>query len=459
MKKLLFLLLVGSLSATALEAQNPKIARTNAYNAYQDYLQDTLHNVKMLAEAHKEIEIAIASPEVASDPKTWLYRGQIYTAMMNNFLFAAKTPNMSLEAANSFLKVVELDTKRKSTTEVHQGILITIIGLFNDGGSAYNAQKYGEAFNFFNTAIKCYEGLVTYMNGKYTPADFRQELQGAAGINDLYYQTAIAAMNAQKNDDAEKLFKKVLDDKVDITSLSKEAQTERVANVYGFLFDLYKGTNMDKAMSMLSEGRKNYPDNQTLLIKSIQVAIEAGRIGDIEGDLKKAIANDPKNASLHFALGTVYDERLKSTRKAFNEAKEEGAKNAKRAEVDELMKQTKATYEAATVADPKFIDAWYNLGVIHFNHAVEMNNEVAQIQDTKLYKQKMAETKPVIDGFYNQAVPYFQKVYEIGSASNNSTDRQNAALACANLRDLFTRLENEDEALKYSRLYKELSGK
>ena len=87
-----------------------------------------------------------------------------------------------------------------------------------------------------------------------------------------------------------------------------------------------------------------------MLVELINYYLTAGESEEALQYLNMAKEGDPGNKSYHFAEGTLYD-------KMGNEEK------------------AVAAYEEAIEIDPTYFDAYYNLGVMYYNKAVEYFTE------------------------------------------------------------------------------------
>ena len=104
---------------------------------------------------------------------------------------------------------------------------------------------------------------------------------------------------------------------------------------------------------------------------------------------EKAFAGDPKNASIAFNLGVLYD-KLQNSEK------------------------TKEYYGKAIALKSDYGDAYFNLGVMYFNAGVAKNKEMNAVDDAKDKDGKIyAGLKAQRDELFKQALPNLEKAYEI----------------------------------------------
>ena len=375
-------LLIALLAASQLAfAQNPKAAKKSAQIAYEDYIMDTKTNVSLLGEAKKQSDLAITDPSNAADFRTWLNRGQIYAALGNDefWKMQAVAKNNWVEALSAFNKTMELDVKKKKDDDIKKGILGVLGGLYNSGVESFNQKNYEHSFLSFSNIFEAKNTLNAYLAKKLSPDEL---LATQIDFDLASYLAGISAAQLNKGLEAEKYLLPLTEK--DATKINKNI---RFAQIYTSLYDAFKATDKAKAKKHLTEGRKKFPDNQDILIKNIQIAQEDGKIGEMESDMLQAIKNDPKNASLHFVLGTVYGNL---TEDAIKKGDANGA--------NDYIAKAKGAYEGAiALNDPNYATlARYNLAAMLLNKGVAIHKELDAITDMKKYATKKTEVTPQI---------------------------------------------------------------
>jgi tetratricopeptide (TPR) repeat protein len=100
--------------------------------------------------------------------------------------------------------------------------------------------------------------------------------------------------------------------------------------------------------------------------------------------LQDAIALKPE-ADLYVRLGEVYQQAGKP---------------------EDLIKKT---FEEALKINPQSAKAYYYIGSLSFNHAVDLSNSASNIKDIKKY----LEAKEKVKRYYAEALPYYKKALEI----------------------------------------------
>ena len=111
---------------------------------------------KELALCVEDMEKAAAHPKTSNSPKMWYYRGLTYITLYRegDAELKAAHPNALQIASDAFEKVLEVDPKKKYTTEAEGQLLDCAIGYFNTGVSKYNEKDFKGAIADYAKTIK-----------------------------------------------------------------------------------------------------------------------------------------------------------------------------------------------------------------------------------------------------------------------------------------------------------------
>jgi tetratricopeptide (TPR) repeat protein len=115
-------------------------------------------------------------------------------------------------------------------------------------------------------------------------------------------------------------------------------------------------------------------------------------------------------------------------------------------ENDGKIDEAKACYQKAIDLDPKFADAYGNIGRIYYNYAVGELNRINSIRNDKLYKIEKAKVKVL----FEKPRPYFEK------ANSISPDDRDFLIA---LRGIYYNLGMDAKYTQMDQRLKELTGK
>jgi tetratricopeptide (TPR) repeat protein len=206
-------------------------------------------------------------------------------------------------------------------------------------------------------------------------------MEGVVDTTLLYY----AGMSASRAD--------LMDES--ILYYEKAIQNDfKEAEIYVFLKQKYFTIgDTAKGVETLEKGFKRFPDNQAVLIELINYYLLAGKGENALEYLKIAQDEDPENLSFIFAEATLYD-KLGEPEKA------------------------KDTYMRCIEKDPNYFNAYYNLGVMYYNKAVEMYKAAETIKTPKEY----GVAKDAADEVLKQALPYIEKAHEIDPAERSTLE-------------------------------------
>lgn len=378
MKKQILSGLLVLFVAGGLMAQNNK--RTTAYN----YMRDG-----ELAKALEYIEPTIEHPKTMEQEKTWRYRGQIYSmiAGSENEEYKNLHPNPVKEAARSYLRAMELDERGSYEEENTQALSVVQQQANFYAGTQFTENQFSKSYENFKLA-----------------AELAQKL----GVTDTVavYNAGLAAERAEMYPEALEQYQEALE----------LGYLEGRMYVFLAMFHEKMGNN-EKYMEVVQEGRQKYPGNTDLIRMELNYYLQNNKFEEAENNLKLAIAEDPNDKALHFALGVVYD-------------------NLGR--VDEASE----SYKKAIEIDANYFDALYNLGALYYNKAVELNQEANDSPDDKVYQQKRAEAAE----FFKQAEPYLDRARALEPNDMNTLNSLRQLYAFTNQTEKYNEIKKEIDA-------------
>lgn len=350
----LYLTLAFTASALGLAAQNANVV--NAYN----YMQDG-----QLAKAIEYIEPATLDVKTGVSEKTWRYRADIYRliALGEDAGLKAQFPEAIDRAIDSYLKANELDTKGAYKKENDLALRALQGQSLNVGNDAFAAKEYDRA-------------IARYAQSERVAQAFGQVDTNAVFNSALAYEA--------KGDDANAIrrYREAL-----AAGYSKP-------EIYRYISSLQrKSEDLTGAITTVREGRTKYPDNKDLILDEMTYLLAANRSEEAEASVKLALEQDPGNAVLWSVLGGLYD------------------KKAADATDDATMMQWYAkaeeAYKKSIEVDPKFFDAYFNIGVLYNNRAASEYEKCNAIKNDTEYMK----CKAVADETYLKAIPYFEQAH------------------------------------------------
>ncbi|WP_187260668.1 tetratricopeptide repeat protein [Pontibacter beigongshangensis] len=344
------------------------------------------HKNGLLDKAQTDIDKAIVHKKTSESPKAWFYRGVIYQDMISSPIYSKQvsdeTPNLVLEAFN---KVKQLEGNNGEYTKQLPERMELLYGqVLNQAVAFHNEQKWDDA-------IKKYE-----MASKISPTDTTALMYAAyAATGKEDYKTAI------------QYYDKLL------------GIGHKTEPVYKAKIQLMQATEAkeEDVMKALEEGLAANPNSVYLMQEELKYYLAAGRGDEATEKLEKAIAADPKNASLYAVLGNV-QERKKDL--------ENATKN----------------YKKAVELDPNNFDAYYNLGVMEYNKASELINQAAKM-DYATYQKKGKPLEAQAKKHFEAAAPYFEAAHKAQPDDINTMQ---------NLFRVYTRLDRKADADRMSKM-------
>ncbi|MCB0508390.1 MAG: tetratricopeptide repeat protein [Chitinophagales bacterium] len=345
-------------------------------------------------DAKKEIDEALASPEIQQRSDAWQTKGDVYKAIYEGKVFYAQNPNCLFDAKDAYLKAAELELNPKKQKKIYPSLEMMYSYLFNVGFERFNAKKYDDAFKHF----KASQDVDQYL--------FDKGYKASIDTNNIF-AAGIAAANAN-----------LIDDAINYLQKAADLNYDNVA-IYETLVQLYEQKKQpDAVKKIVAEGLKKYPTSKNLQIYELNASLDAGDLSASIAKFEEAVKNDPNNSSILFNLAALYD------------------KNGDR---DKAI----ANYENAIKVNPTFGDAYFNLGVLYFNEGVQYHKQMNAID----YKDdptgaKSDALKAKRDEIFKKALPYLEKAYEIDPTNADYKANLKKVYASMNMLDKAKALGN-----------------
>ena len=332
-------------------------------------------------EARTQIKGALENPETKNEAKTWYVAAKVEDTQFNSEStkqVLGQQPNepvMYDALKNSlpyFLKAYELDqlpndkgkVKPKYAKDIKSTLTANHAYYVNAGAYYFERQDYKNACTFFDQYLEI-ANLPFFAGEKVAVRDSQYMI--------VQFYSAISATQLG-------------DSEFSIKSLVRaKNEPYRQFEVYQYLFTEYE-LKKDTAnmIQTLKEGFDLFPDSNVFILNLINMYIHTNKNEDAVKLLNTAISKDPNNPSLYQAMGTLYENGMKS----YTDAEKYFIK--------------------AVELDPENPFALSNLGRIYYNQGVNKLGEANLISDAKKY----AEEKAIAKDFFQKALPYFQKAYE-----------------------------------------------
>lgn len=416
-KRIILTLLLIATVNVVLQAQSKDIG--TATTKFSDYLiyDKAEGKTESLVKAKDAIDRAITTVEekiAAQDPKlkqkniakAYDKKIAIYMAMaeLKGDPLSEGASEAAYEAA---MKLKENDPDGNYKDNTVAAIDAMRVDAYNAGIANFKAGKYTEAYPDFVKSLEM-NTLVGEVNGKATI--------DTAAIT----MAAYSAHNGKDYDNAIKHYENLLFD-IELDDVK----------MYSSLSQIYMSNgNPEKSKEVIEKGKERYPETNEFVIAEVNQLLKEGKSTEAIGKMKEAVALYPDNASLLFALGAanegITDENGKKT----------------------MITQAAEYYQKAIDLDPEYFDAYYNLGALYFNDAVELIKVAADlpINKQKEYDAMLAESKAL----FTKALPSFETAFQLNNEDLNTVIA---------LKEIYANMGNMEKSGEFKALFDKMKDK
>lgn len=332
--------------------------------------------------ALNKVKACIESPLVNNDAYVWYVSAKARKAIvdkenaaraagsqidMNNLYKNCATLIYELQVCDSLDNMPNAKGKvaPQYTDFIKTGLYENRNQMYNGGSFYYNAGDFNEAYNQFAKFIDLSEYHL--IKDLILPAEKMYNV-GAA------YNAVLCGMQMKDYNKVLKYADYALED------------AKKAKNIYRYKATAYQELGKtDKWLALLKDGVAKFPEDPFFYQSLIQHYDKAGDRSALSTLVDELIASNPTNAMFPYLKGYI----------------------AVQAEdYDTATEWYKKTLEI----DPVHLDALTNLGRICISKAQEYSNKQSA---TKFDRAKMKKDKEILNGFFKDALPYFEKVREL----------------------------------------------
>jgi len=390
MKKYI-LILAAAVITGGVSAQKNKVV--SAFNYNKAFIRSAKCNE--LKSGVEAINMAATNDITKSWAKTWFYRGNLYFNILGSKDAECKAIDVDAldKCTDSYLKtlVLNFDDPVLSKLDLQKedgSDLIMFFAALKDNqrmdDETYTSKIMGRKLPGLSGEY-ANEGITKFGAKDYKGAQesFKKSmlLSKIVGRMDtmLLYNTALASEYSADFISAKKIYDELIVMKYNVDGAGPE--------LYKSMFKIYKQEgNNEKSAEYISNGRKAYPDDNSLLVMELEFFLQSGKNDEALTNLNTGITNDSTNAVLYFARGTVY-ENLKDYENAV------------------------ADYIKAIELNPDYYDAAFNLGAYYFNSGADKINQSNKLplNESKKYDALKANAKKD----FESAVPYIELSHRV----------------------------------------------
>ncbi len=397
MKKLFLAFVAFALVTGTISAQTPAADLIKAANKA---VKNIGGKKDKMAAAETAIDAMMKLPENQTNWEALLIKGKFYneqssldnlqlaTAKITGKTYKTEYNKSAMMASDALIAASKATQDKKQLKEVvaalndAQGALGNYVSEFTDG------KDYVSAYNSLNAGLNTHEALKA--------AGGKSIFDKVEEYNKQLYLVGLLSVYADKEKESVGIYEKMIAAKKD-TSF-----------VYSSLYKVKAETDPAGALKYLEMGRAKYPDDAQLLFTEINYYLKAGKLEILIDKLKAGIAKEPKNVSLYFTLGNVYDNLSQQEK---DPAKSQGY-------ADDAMVYYKKTLDL----DAKNSDAIYSIGASFYNKAAQFSKEMKKLESdfSKEGQKKYDAAEKLMIGEFDKALPYFKKAESINPNDQNT---------------------------------------
>lgn len=395
MKKLI--LSLALVAVTAIAFGQKKVVRSANKNFKSGDLEAALTDINM----------AIEDPETGAEPETYLLKAQIELKMFGSDS-TQNEENLELGEASlaTFFKTFEMAGSNKEEG-VGKDVYAEDVTGVPDNLRPYSIMTLKNTS--FDKAIRSYENEDLEMAYEYF------NLAGEIDPRDttIHYNAGFLANEIGRTEEAKKHF-----------NLLFEIPEYNKINAYYTMIQISSAEeDSEGAYELVKNAREEYPEDKVLAEYEIQLLLQLNKMDEAMAQINEALKNDPENTAILLRSGYLKEQS---------------------GDIEGAL----ADYKKSVEIDSEFYEGNYYTGALLLEMAKEVMTELNALSDEE-WEKRSDEMGAKINGYYEDAVPYFEKSLEIRP---EDTD------VMAILFQIHSRLKNAEEAEKYNQKLIELLG-
>ncbi|MCF6180938.1 tetratricopeptide repeat protein [Lutibacter sp.] len=305
-------------------------------------------------------------------------------------------------AFNQLINYEKETHKAKYSNEVAKIINDLITKLATNASTDYSTalstkklEDYDKAAKEFNTVYALSPRDTSYLDNAalvyFFAKDYDNSIKSYKKLLDLNY-TGIATVYTATNKENGKVVSyndkksRDLQVKLGLAENPKTVQKEsRREAVFKYLAQNYAAKKMDdKALEIITEGRKEFPKSYSLLIDEANIYYAKGDEAKFKEKLEEAIQMNPTEPTLYYNVGVM---------------------NMNQGKTDEAI----VNFKKAIELKPDYADAYNNVGAAIIDKTKPIIEEMNKsLSDFDKYDKLQAKQLAV----YKEALPFYEKAYE-----------------------------------------------
>ena len=384
MKKIVFMAAILGIVQPAMAQEKYLTAARTALTKSHD-----------LDEAKDDIDKAMASPEMQANPKALLTKAEVYFALMGSDKYKATNPYK--EGTQALVKLADVKADYEKD-EVDQLLIMSAALYYNEAVTKYqnksDSGRYVSSAEAFKNVL-----VIRDLNGGKRFEKYDKILRVDTVVARTKMYLGFCSYFTGKYAEA-----------IPMLTAAKDNPITRANYIYEDLIDSYeKLKESEKELAVIQEGRTMFPDDHGLRNDELNFYILAGKQDELAKKLEVEAAKDPDNADMQFNMAVVYTGMAnpKTGKKPDNRA--------------ELLAKAETAFMKALKIAPDNPEYNYSIGGFYNNQAKVINDQMNDITGTSAAEtKKYDDLKVKRDAFFEKAVPYMEKAYNVLDAKAGS---------------------------------------
>ena len=390
-------------------------------------------NSNDFAKAKEQVDLFLANPKNADKAEGWYFKGRAYNGLSNTTnIEPAEALNLKNVAYEAFLKTQELDPKDvRLKMEGYQSYLNLYLGYFDLGAKFFNEKNYDNSFASFKQALKVKDYALskdyTYDGITLNPLD-----------TSLVLNTAVAAMQAKKTDEALTYYRQLTD---------AEVAGPNYLDIYLYLADHYKTQkDMDNLNFILEKGKKLYPENGFWSQTELDLIRESGDQAALFAQYEKSLAEKPND------FINNYNYAIELFNAVYGQEERPADIPAAKEKITQLL--------TTAIGLDEGIDATVLMSNHFYNMAADESDAITAIKGNKpedVANKKAARERMM--KYLDQCIPYADavvKYYDSQTEKLTGLQKANQRIAINHLSDIYSTKGDDKKAAEYDAKKKDL---
>ena len=306
----------------------------------------------------------------------------------------------------SYKKAMEYDTKKKFYEDILAKLNWQRNNLYNQAVDAYNQATTALNNNQPEAATENYLAAMNYFAGAVDVIAVVDLVDTVAMLN-----TAYCATLAEDVENAKKYYLMLL-----------EAGYQTPA-IFVSLSDIYRGQeDVENALKIIQQGKEAFPGDPTVFLGETSVFLTFNMTDQAQTNLLEYIEIDTMNASVYYALGTIYNKIVDDTAISDDAVKKDAFDKAINA------------YQRALDLNTEYFEAYYNFGALYVSEAALIDDEANSLplDEVAEYERLKGEANK----YLMLAAPYLEKAIEM---------QPNDVNALQTLRQIYARTKQKEK--------------